>query len=121
MKKIIVFIFTVACLCSVSLAMTPVRESITLAAGSGSYTNNRDYQIIKLVGVEVYGTQPAANTQAVVRVTSGNTNSIGSVVAASGSGSLAVTSTVYLFKGDVLQLTGSTNAGTAYIIGEVYP
>jgi hypothetical protein len=121
MKKIAALILVGIIACGAALAMTPMREPITLTAGSGTYTNTRDFQVVKPIRFEVYDTQPAVNTQTVSHITGNHTNSIGTIVTSGGAGSLVVTQTLYLFKGDMVEIGGSTNAGDGYLIGEVLP
>ncbi len=106
----------------VASALTPLRETVTLAGGAGVWTNTRDYVVGRLVRVDVAGTTPAAATGTISHVIGTVTNSLGSVVCASGAGTHLETNTVYIFKGDKIPFADfGTNAASALLVFELFP
>lgn len=106
----------------VASALTPLRETVTLSAGAGTWTNGRDYVVGRLVRVDVAGATPATSTGTIRHVVGTVTQTLGSVVCASGAGTHLETNTVYIFKGDKIPFTGfGTNSATALMVFELFP
>lgn len=89
---------------AIALAATPFTETVTMNAttGTGSYINNRNYDTVKLVSIEVFQSLCATSTVTVARVRAGRTNTVATIALSSGAGIHRETNTIYLFKGDVL-------------------
>ncbi len=105
-----------------ALALTPVRKTITLSGGSGSWTNDANYKVYKLKVVQFNGGLPAAATPNVKHVAGTVTNTVGTVTLSSGAGTFANTNTTYVFNGDMLLIDGSvTNDMSVQFILEAYP
>lgn len=124
LKELIVLavVLIIAIFASVTLAGTPKADTATISAGGWSWTNTEEYAAVKLISLEAFGMQPADSTQTVKRIRDGRTNTVGSIVGATGAGIYRETNTVYLFKGDVLVGSGAgTNAGTVEVVGEELP
>jgi len=123
MKKFLLAILTAAILAIAapepSEAQVPSRSTATVTLGVATYTNLSDYAVVRLDQVYFSGVLPVtAFTGTVSRVSAltGVTNSLGAIVGTTGS-SPTTNVTPWLFRGDVLRLTGiGTNAGTAELI-----
>lgn len=103
-------------------AGTPISQTASLAAGSGTYTNNREQQILKLEVIELFATDPASATATVVRVQDNLTNTVATIVCASGVGRYNETNTTYVFKSGQLRVSAAgTNTGTMRVTGQLLP
>lgn len=116
MKKMFVLLALALCVVVVK-AETPVEKRASLVLGAATLSQADDYVVYQVKRVEVFGVLPVAYTGAIVRVSNGLTNSLGTIVVASGTGA-ATNLSEYLFKGDELKFTGvGTNAGTVRVTG----
>jgi len=125
MKKFLAsLVLGLMCLAAVKAiaAATPKQETGTITAGTGAVTNSADYYVLKVEAVELFAVTPAISTATVVRVGSGLTNTVATITTAGGVGRYEETNTTYLFKGDVLRVSGGgTNTGTLRVVGQLLP
>jgi hypothetical protein len=103
-------------------AVTPSRSTVTLSAGAGNWTNAEDYVVAKFVRVQATGVVPATSTGSVLHINGTVTNTLCTLITATGVGTYTETNVTYFFKGDMLRVTGvGTNAGSATLIFDKYP
>ncbi|MFO7534718.1 MAG: hypothetical protein R6X19_03385 [Kiritimatiellia bacterium] len=101
-----------------ALGGTPFKTAVTVTAGTSTTTMDRDYYATKVTHVL---TGAVAGTNTVKVVQDNCTNTIGTIVVASGN-ILVVSNTVWLFKGDkILVENNFTNTHSAVIVGELAP
>lgn len=102
---------------------TPFRQTISMNAGSGSYTITNVYSAAS-TGVRLQAlhySSLAVTTSTVSYIASGTTNSYGSKVVSATDRVLVFTNIPALFIGDRLPVTSSdTNAHSIYVVGEEF-
>jgi hypothetical protein len=93
-------------------------QALSATAGSGTWENDVSYSALALKCIWVERGLIAINTVTVSRVTSGGayTQSVGSVVTASGSGSTSSLTASYLKPGDSLVFASTVATGATAII-----
>ncbi len=115
---LVAFIATAMGLALPALAGTPAQKSITVNAGSGSWALDRDYAAFRITHVLSAGVAAQTNTIMIVQADGTITNTLGTILCATSKIFLS-TNTIWLFKGDRIQITGTdTNAQKALIVGE---
>lgn len=122
MKKFSLFICLLV-LAGSAFALTPSKQTATTTLGAATITNNQDYTVWKLVGIDTTGVLPVISTGAVTFVQDGITATLGTITTASGGGGLTATGTVYVFKGGKISISAlgtNTGASLRYIF-ENYP
>ena len=103
-------------------AVTPLRETVSLSGGKGTWTHGRDYVVGRLVRVDVTGAGAATCTGTITHVIGSVTQTLGSVTCSAGAGTYLETNKVYVFKGDKVSLAGfGTNTATALLVLELFP
>ena len=121
MMKLLGTAFLVAAIVSVAalaFAGTPFQQSVTVNDGLGSWTLDRDYAAFRITHVLSSGLSTQTNTIQLVQADGAITNTLGTILCASSKIYLA-TNTIWLFKGDQIQITGTdTNLQSALIVGE---
>lgn len=121
-KITLLLLIVVALLAGIAMAVTPVRETVTLDEGAGSWTASENYKTYKVKAVYVTGALPATETGTVYHVVGDVTNTVASIVCTGGAGSYQETNTTYVFKGDSIVIGGGiTNDATVQVVMEVYP
>ena len=93
-------------------------KTLSVTAGSGTWTNSSLYAAIELKRIWSDFNLSAANTVTVTRVTSDNTytGTVGTIVTASGVGSTASFTAAYLNDGDKLVFASTIATGSTVII-----
>ena len=95
-------------------AVTPSRDIATTTLGATTITNGQNFNVLKLIGIQVAGVQPVVSTGTVTHVQDGITNTIGTIITSAGGGGLTATGTVYVFKTGELGVSGlGTNTGAS--------
>lgn len=121
LKKIgiVTLVAAVVSVATLALAGTPVQKSITVVGTGAAWTLDRDYAAFRVTHVLTAGAASTTNTIKVVQADGSITNTLGSIVQASGNIFLQ-TNTIWLFKGDAVRIESTqTNAFNALIVGEL--
>lgn len=96
------------------------RKIVTLGTttGTATWVNDYNYAALALKRVWIAGNADAVATVTVTRVTSDNvyTQTVGSIVCASGAGSTATLTAAYLKPGDKLAFANSTATGATAMV-----
>jgi len=95
------------------------RDTVTLTAGSGTWTNDEPYAALALKRIWIEGSTVEANTVTVTRVSADGTytQAVGSVTFASGSaGNTATLTAAYCKFGDVISFDSAVNSNSTAMI-----
>lgn len=122
MKKALTIV--AALIAGAAFAEVPHKATASFALGAATIENTKDYVVWTPKTIDVSGVLPAAATGTVKHVEDGITNTVATIIVASGVGSTTVTNGPYLFKGGKLVFSAfGTNAaaGSVKVVFTQYP
>lgn len=106
--KNLILTLAVALFASISVAATPY--SVDVSWTSGTSSDVVVAQPVQPQSIHMWGVLPAAITATVYRIHGAYTQTVSAVTNAAGTGSVALPGTLWFVAGDILRVSGPTNA-----------